>query len=273
MKNVFLDEAFNYLTGIWPILKTETELKVFYSDTELQDDSGNISDLLWYFKCSGLDKAMHQLHKQQSGQLLLRKFFISVQNEERRAFQPEISGRIEYSTADNHYMAVCEASNGKPNASISWSSDENVTEKVTYNWNRTFTVESRRIIPNNTSMGNVTCKVSHPYWNESQTYTVPYIRDTAQEPNKPFYWIVIIACLFCVLLIIFVTSFVCIKKHLADLRNCCKSTIPVATAPTKTQVCCQHSAGQTVLLEDPDQDVDERNCWRNRLQEEPGKVG
>ncbi|KAK6485633.1 cell surface glycoprotein CD200 receptor 2-like isoform X1 [Huso huso] len=149
--------------------------------------------------------------------------------------QPEISGRIEYSTTDNHYVAVCEASNGKPNASISWSSDENVTEKVTYNWNHTFTVESRRIIPYNTSMGNVTCIVSHPYWNESQTYTIPYIRGTAQEPKKPIYWIVIIACLFCVLLITFVTSFVCIKKHLADLRNCCKSTIPVATAPTKTQ--------------------------------------
>ncbi|XP_033864506.2 cell surface glycoprotein CD200 receptor 2-like isoform X2 [Acipenser ruthenus] len=149
--------------------------------------------------------------------------------------QPEISGRIEYSTTDNHYVAVCKASNGKPNASISWSSDENVTEKVTYNWNRTFTVESRRIIPYSTSMGNVTCIVSHPYWNESQTYTIPYIRGTAQEPNKLIYWIVVIACLFCVLLIIFVTSFVCIKKHLADLRNCCKSTIPVATAPTKTQ--------------------------------------
>ncbi|XP_041127699.1 cell surface glycoprotein CD200 receptor 1-like isoform X2 [Polyodon spathula] len=145
--------------------------------------------------------------------------------------QPEISGRIEYSPNDNHDVAVCEASNGRPNASISWSSDGNVTDKITYNQNRTFTVESRLIIPYNTSMGNVTCIVSHPYWNESQTYTIPLIH-TARHS---MYWVVIPSCLFCVLLIIFVTSFACIKKYLADLRNCCKSTIPVATAPTKTQ--------------------------------------
>ncbi|XP_033867585.1 cell surface glycoprotein CD200 receptor 1-A-like isoform X1 [Acipenser ruthenus] len=146
--------------------------------------------------------------------------------------QPEISGRIEYSTNDNHDVAVCEASNGRPNASIAWTSDENVADKIIYNQNRTFTVESRLIIPYNTSMGNITCIVSHPYWNESQTYTIPYIRGTAQHLR---YWPVIPAGLFCVLLIIFVTSFVCIKKHLADLRNCCKSTMPVATTPTKTQ--------------------------------------
>ncbi|XP_041115326.1 cell surface glycoprotein CD200 receptor 2-like isoform X2 [Polyodon spathula] len=162
--------------------------------------------------------------------------------------QPEISGRIEYSPNDNHSVAVCEASSGKPKASISWTSDENVTDKITYNQNRTFTVESRLIIPYNTSMESVTCIVSHPYWNESQTYTIslkgtaPFIVDhhhkalyRAQHPVNLIYWIVIPACLLCVLLTIFVTYFVCIKKHLADLRNCCKSTIPVATAPTKTQ--------------------------------------
>ncbi|KAK6487026.1 cell surface glycoprotein CD200 receptor 2-like [Huso huso] len=105
--------------------------------------------------------------------------------------QPEISGRIEYSTNNNNGVAVCEASNGRPNANISWTSDENVTEKITYNRNRTFTVESRRIIPYNTSMGNVTCIVSHPYWNESQTYTIPYRRGT--EPSKESQWIVLFA--------------------------------------------------------------------------------
>ncbi|XP_034778551.2 cell surface glycoprotein CD200 receptor 2-like [Acipenser ruthenus] len=105
--------------------------------------------------------------------------------------QPEISGRIEYSTNDNHDMAVCEASNGRPNASIAWTSDENVADKIIYNRNRTFTVESRRIIPYNTSMGNVTCIVSHPYWNESQTYTIPYRRGT--EPSKESQWIVLFA--------------------------------------------------------------------------------
>ncbi|XP_033863953.3 cell surface glycoprotein CD200 receptor 2-like [Acipenser ruthenus] len=126
--------------------------------------------------------------------------------------QPEISGRIEYSTTDNHYVAVCEASNGKPNASISWSSDENVTEKVTYNRNRTFTVESRRIIPYSTSMGNVTCIVSHPYWNESQTYTIPYIRGTEPGSSKESQWIVLFALIgffliYIVCIIVFLLKF------------------------------------------------------------------
>ncbi|XP_041115324.1 neural cell adhesion molecule 2-like isoform X2 [Polyodon spathula] len=106
--------------------------------------------------------------------------------------QPEISGRIEYSPNDNHSVAVCEASSGKPKASISWTSDGNVTDKISYNQNRTFTVESRLIIPYNASMGNVTCIVSHPYWNESQTYTIS-LRGTVLGSSKESQWIVLFA--------------------------------------------------------------------------------
>ncbi|KAK1169929.1 cell surface glycoprotein CD200 receptor 2-like [Acipenser oxyrinchus oxyrinchus] len=128
--------------------------------------------------------------------------------------QPEINGRIEYSTNDNHYVAVCEASNGKPNASISWTSDENVADKITYNQNRTFTVESRLIIPYSTSMGNVTCIVSHPYWNESQTYTIPYRRGTEPGSSKESQWIVLFA-----LIGFFLVYIVCIIVFLLKYKS------------------------------------------------------
>uniref|UniRef100_A0A4W5R719 Ig-like domain-containing protein n=1 Tax=Hucho hucho TaxID=62062 RepID=A0A4W5R719_9TELE len=82
---------------------------------------------------------------------------------------PSVSAWLEWE--GRRQVAVCLAEGGKPAASISWSEKKNSTSTTTLNLDGFNKVESRLVLPEGIAMGNLTCAVIHPSWEEVHMVT------------------------------------------------------------------------------------------------------
>ncbi|XP_061091359.1 cell surface glycoprotein CD200 receptor 5-like [Conger conger] len=82
----------------------------------------------------------------------------------------QISTRLDF--RDGKREAVCSAEGGKPTASISWRNrwNSSVTQSTNKNLDGSFTVESRLILPDFISAGNLSCIITHPSWGEKHWF-------------------------------------------------------------------------------------------------------
>ncbi|XP_028656638.1 cell surface glycoprotein CD200 receptor 1-A isoform X1 [Erpetoichthys calabaricus] len=130
--------------------------------------------------------------------------------------------------SDGTVKLVCQASNGKPAANISWTTGDDSTQKNSADFNGTISVKSWIIIPANASLEDIFCKVEHKTWNRTQSrnFTVP----EHKGPDSWIFWIAIPGVILLICLII-ATSFYFIRKHLSHFRNCTKATMPAPTPP------------------------------------------
>lgn len=81
--------------------------------------------------------------------------------------KPRLSAWLE--RKNNKVVAVCKAEDGKPAANISWSHAGNSTPVETPSESNGFyTLESRLELLEGTDPENVSCVVSHRYWNQNQ---------------------------------------------------------------------------------------------------------
>ncbi|XP_039599581.1 cell surface glycoprotein CD200 receptor 1-A isoform X2 [Polypterus senegalus] len=140
---------------------------------------------------------------------------------------PDIYTNVER-LSDRKLKLVCQASNGKPAANISWTTGDGSTQTNSANLNGTFSVESWIIIPANTSLEDIFCKVEHKTWNQTQSrnFTVPEHKGL----DSWIFWIAIPGVILLICLII-ATSFYFIRKHLSNFRNCNKATMPAPAPP------------------------------------------
>ncbi|XP_076603509.1 cell surface glycoprotein CD200 receptor 1-A isoform X2 [Chaetodon auriga] len=117
----------------------------------------------------------------------------------------------------NKMVAVCRAERGKPAANISWSHMGNSSDVETLP-DGFFTVESRLELPEGMNTQNLSCVVSHPYWDEKKILVPKPTKDAVQIP-----WLCILAV---VVVVVFLAGFVFFaQKKLVILRRCQHSDI------------------------------------------------
>ncbi|XP_018605419.1 cell surface glycoprotein CD200 receptor 5-like isoform X2 [Scleropages formosus] len=134
--------------------------------------------------------------------------------------RPEISGKLVLH--HDRKVAVCSAAGGKPAATISWSTIENVSDHhtATPNLDGTFTVERRLVLSNNVSHSNLTCIVTHPSLGEAHMEKI-----LPSEDAVPWKWIGV-SLASTGLIAFMLTGFFLARKHFSNfstlLQRCCK---------------------------------------------------
>ncbi|XP_026152321.1 cell surface glycoprotein CD200 receptor 1-B isoform X2 [Mastacembelus armatus] len=98
---------------------------------------------------------------------------------------PSISAWLEYK--DNKMVAVCKAERSTPAANISWDHSEESMTLKTKSSDGFITVESRLELPKGMDTKNLTCTISHPYWEEERI-----IRPALQKGYYPWLFLLII---------------------------------------------------------------------------------
>ncbi|XP_061091358.1 cell surface glycoprotein CD200 receptor 1-B-like isoform X6 [Conger conger] len=107
---------------------------------------------------------------------------------------PQISTRLDF--RDGKREAVCSAEGGKPAASISWRNrwNSSVTQSLKNNMDGSFTVESRLILPDSISAGNLSCIITHPSWGEGHTEAIQAINHEESTASFTLQYSVLSVC-------------------------------------------------------------------------------
>lgn len=131
---------------------------------------------------------------------------------------PNVTSWIEMS--GDRRLVVCRADRGSPAANISWAFTKNITNETVSESDGLISVESSVEVSAHEDPKNLSCIVSHPYWDEPQVF-VPGNRtsqSTTGQNHSVVYATVAVSVVVCLALLIWGIT----KLH--NLRNCQKSS-------------------------------------------------
>ncbi|XP_072300135.1 cell surface glycoprotein CD200 receptor 1-A [Eucyclogobius newberryi] len=116
---------------------------------------------------------------------------------------PNISLRLEPS--GDKMVAVCKAERASPAASIYWSLTSNHTMKTTTESDGLITVTSTVEINTPEEAQNMSCNITHPYWDQPRVVLVQNTNNSQRiSQNWPvIYTTIVISVLFCLAMLIF----------------------------------------------------------------------
>lgn len=134
---------------------------------------------------------------------------------------PALSAWIEWRAEKK--VAVCRAERGNPAATISWSFTGNSTVKTLLDPDGLVTVESFVELDTNADADNVSCAISHPYWDNVQMIE--------PQPIKGFSVVYIVIIIISAVFFLALLFWALLKGKLINLRGCQKSTSSFSKSP------------------------------------------
>lgn len=125
---------------------------------------------------------------------------------------PSLSVSLE--TDGEQMVAVCRAERGKPAANISWSQIGRTTETLLDD-HGFVTMESRLELLQGTDTENLTCVITHPYWEDQQILLPQLKKGDIIETNAWF-----IFFFFCII-VLTLMNYSCRKESMDHCCRCC----------------------------------------------------
>lgn len=117
-------------------------------------------------------------------------------------------------------VAVCLAERANPAASITWSFTKNVSREDVWESDGLISVQSFVEVSADEDMHNLSCTVSHPYWDKPRVFVPELKTSQSTYQNRPVIYITVgVSVAFCLILLLWGI------KKLHNLRKCQKSSI------------------------------------------------
>ncbi|KAK7882494.1 hypothetical protein WMY93_028668 [Mugilogobius chulae] len=113
---------------------------------------------------------------------------------------PEISSWVEQS--GDMTVAKCRAERASPPANISWTFTGNVTMETVLDSDGNITVTSSVVVNTAEEALNMSCIITHPYWDKPQVIVTNSSRSQASSQSRPAVYATVSVMLFCLVLLV-----------------------------------------------------------------------